>query len=99
ELYPHRPLEIYGELVDAAGGVAPIIKRALSALEAGDLQRAQLLIEVAREGGPNNPDVVAAEIKILAALREHARATTNTFSEVAWLQSEISRAPKRLTAK
>jgi glyoxylase-like metal-dependent hydrolase (beta-lactamase superfamily II) len=99
ELYPHRPLEIYGELVDAAGGVAPIIKRALSALAAGDLQRAQLLIEVAREGGPNNPDVVAAEIKILEALREHARATTNTFSEVAWLQSEISRAQKRLTAK
>ncbi|MDJ0850398.1 MAG: alkyl sulfatase dimerization domain-containing protein [Myxococcota bacterium] len=95
ELYPHRPLDVYPELVEAAGGTAPIVARARKNLAAGELHRAQLLIEVAREAAPRDADVIAAEIEILEALLANARATTNTFSEVGWLQSEITRAKRR----
>ena len=95
DLDPHRPLEVYPELVEAAGGTAPIVERARKQLAAGELHKAQLLIEVARSAAPKDPAVIAAEIEILEALLANARATTNTFSEVGWLQSEIARAKRR----
>ncbi len=98
ELYPYRPSEIYPELVEAAGGPGKIVRLAQRALERGDLERAQLLIEVARASAPTKRKVITTEIEILEALKERARNTTNTFSEIAWLQSEISRAKRRLEA-
>jgi len=98
ELYPYRPAEVYPLLVEAAGGPGRIVKLAKRALELGELERALLLVEVAREAAPADRAVVATEIDILQALLERARNTTNTFSEVAWLQSEITRAKRRLAA-
>lgn len=96
ELYPYRPAEIYPALVTAAGGPGAIVKLAQQALESGQLERAMLFIEVARASAPSDPEVVETEVSILEALLARARETTNTFSEVAWLQSEITRAKRRL---
>ena len=81
------------ELVEAAGGTGPIVERARLNLKAGELERAQLLIEVARASAPRDPAVISTEIEILEALLARARATTNTFSEVAWRQSEMGVRP------
>jgi len=96
ELYPYRPTLMYLDLVELAGGVEPVVKRAQQALANGEPVKAIQLVEAALEAAPNNKQVLQAQLTVLQALLKRARETSNTFSEVAWLQLEISRVKKKL---
>lgn len=94
ELYPYRPHEIYPELV-ALAGIKKILKQVDRYLEQAKPVQAMQMVEVALEAEPDNEKVLASQRKVLLALLENARATTNTFSEVAWLQAQLTKLDKK----
>jgi len=95
ELYPHHVSEVYADVVEIAG-VEPLLARAQTRLKAGEPFHALLLIEIALEAAPENPSVLQAQIQVLTTLLETSRATTNNFSEIAWLETEITKAKETL---
>lgn len=95
ELYPHHVSEVYADVVEIAG-VEPLLARAQTRLQAGEPVHALLLIEMALEAEPENPAVLRAQIQVLTTLLETSRATTNNFSEIAWIETEITKAQEML---
>jgi alkyl sulfatase BDS1-like metallo-beta-lactamase superfamily hydrolase len=95
ELYPYHVSEVYADVIEIAG-VKPVLAKAEARLQAGEPVHALLLIEMAVESEPENPDVLRAQIQVLTTLLERSRATTNNFSEIAWLETEISKAKDML---
>ncbi len=93
EMYPYRPHEIYAELA-ALAGEDKIIAATESLLEEGELERALLMIEVAIEASPESTNVLNTQMKVLEALLAQAKSTHNTFSEIAWLQLQMTQARK-----
>jgi alkyl sulfatase BDS1-like metallo-beta-lactamase superfamily hydrolase len=89
ELYPYRPHEIYPDLVRLAGEQS-VIERAREMLEAGELERAMMMTEAVLEAAPDSEAVLQLHLDVLSALLERAKATHKTFSEIAWLQSQIT---------
>jgi alkyl sulfatase BDS1-like metallo-beta-lactamase superfamily hydrolase len=96
ELYPYRTTLMYPDLVELAGGAVPVIKRAQQALENGEPVKAMQLVEVALEVAPENKQVLETQLKVLQALLRRAKETYKTFSEIAWLQAEITKVNKKL---
>ncbi|MGI9282212.1 MAG: alkyl sulfatase dimerization domain-containing protein [Endozoicomonas sp.] len=96
ELYPYRPTIVYSDLVELSGGVDNVIKMAQKRLKEGDPIKAIHLIEVALEAEPNNKKVTEAHIQVLQVLLKQAGETHKTFSEIAWLQSQIGKAKAKL---
>lgn len=95
ELYPYRPHEIYPALVELAG-VKKILKQVDVYLDEGLPVQAMQMVEVALEAEPDNEKVLQSQLKVLEVLLANAKSTTNTFSEVAWLQAEITKVNKKL---
>lgn len=95
EMYPYRPHEIYSELA-ALAGEEKILNATKSLLENGELERAILMIEVAIEANPESTAVMQTHLLVLQALLAQAKSTHNTFSEIAWLQLQISKVDKKL---
>jgi hypothetical protein len=54
------------------------------------------LVEVAMEKAPGDHAVLEAQLDTLTALLKRARETTNTFSEIAWLQAQIGEVQNQL---
>ena len=54
------------------------------------------VMEVALEAEPDNEQALQRQLKVLEVLLANAKSTTNTFSEVAWLQAEITKVNKKL---
>jgi alkyl sulfatase BDS1-like metallo-beta-lactamase superfamily hydrolase len=95
ELYPYRPHEIYPELVKLAGE-KKVLKEARKLLAAGELEQAMMMSEVAVEADPDSAAALEVQLEVLQALLARAQATYNTFSEVAWLQLQISKVSSKL---
>ncbi len=95
ELYPYHVSEVYADVVEIAG-VEPLLSKAQTRLQAGEPEHALLLIEMALEAEPENPAVLQAQIEVLTNLLETSRATTNNFSEIAWIETEITKAQEKL---
>ncbi len=54
------------------------------------------LVEAALEVAPDNKQVLETQLKVLQALLKRAKETYKTFSEIAWLQAEITKVNKKL---
>lgn len=95
ELYPYRAHEIYGDLV-AMVGIDKILKQVDKYLAEGRPVQAMQMVEVALEAEPDNQQALSSQLLVLQALLKNARETHNTFSEVAWLQAQITKVNKKL---
>ncbi len=96
ELYPYRPTLMYPDLVELAGGVAPVCKRARQALANNKPVKAIQLVEAALETAPDDKQVLETQLQVLQALLKRAQETEKTFSEIAWLQAEITKVRRKL---
>ena len=83
------------ELVKLAGE-EKVLKEARKLLKAGELEQAMMMTEVAIEADPNSKAALQVQLNVLEALLARAESTYNTFSEVAWLQLQISKVSKKL---
>ena len=96
ELYPYRPHEIYPELVKMAGE-KNVLASARKMLKEGELEKALMMVEAILEANNTSKPALEFQIDVLQALLTRAKATYNTFSEVAWLQGQIGLAQSKLT--
>lgn len=88
ELYPTQPHELYGELV-ALAGLAAVVARGRSKLEAGDPEAAMLLAEAALAHDARDRGALALALAANRALLE--RSGGGNFWEVGWLRTQIRR--------
>ncbi|WP_188109531.1 alkyl sulfatase dimerization domain-containing protein [Pseudohalioglobus sediminis] len=95
ELYPFRPHEIYPELVRMAGEES-VVKEARVMLAAGELERAMMMAEAALAADQESQAALILQLDVLQALLKRAQEGYNTFSEVAWLQSQIAKVRTKL---
>ncbi|MFK7733838.1 MAG: alkyl sulfatase dimerization domain-containing protein [Pseudomonadales bacterium] len=89
ELYPYRPHEIYPDLVDMAGE-AKVISSARNMLKKGELEKAMMMAEAVVEADEKSQQALQLKLDVLNALLVRAQNTYETFSEIAWLQSQIT---------
>lgn len=94
-LYAVPRSSVAGDLVELAGGVSPLAKRALQKLEADQPLEALHLLEVALDAEPSNPDALAAKKSVLGKLIEQSGGSN--LSEVMWLKTELSNTESQLT--
>jgi len=95
ELYPYRPHEIYPELV-ALAGERQVIASARGMLDSGELEKAMMMAEAAVEADASSEAALQLQLDVLSALLQRAQATHKTFSEIAWLQSQMTKVEQRL---
>ncbi|MGI9284757.1 MAG: alkyl sulfatase dimerization domain-containing protein [Pseudomonadales bacterium] len=95
ELYPYRPHEIYPKLVKLAGE-KKVLKETRKLLNAGELEQAIMMAEAALEADPDSKRALKVQLDVLEALLKRAQKTYNTFSEVAWLQAQISQVQAKI---
>ncbi len=95
ELYPYRAHEIYPDLVKMAG-IEKVLAQVDAYLAENRPEQAMQMVEVALEAEPENPQALKSQRKVLQVLLERARRTHNTFSEVAWLQAELTKVDGKL---
>ena len=86
-LYPVAPNAVWTELTTLAGGAAPIVTAARARVDADEPVEALLLLDVAREAGPESEDALALRVRALEILLD--RAGGENFSEMRWLQTQI----------
>lgn len=89
ELYSVPPQAVFSDLVDLAGGSAPVLDRARQLLAAGKPLHALHLAEAISAKASDN--LAALEIQLTAQKHILDRAGCENFSEVRWLESEIRR--------
>ena len=94
ELYNVPPSAVSPDLVELAGGPAPVVARGRQKLEAGRPLEALHLAEavLAADAG----FVEALRLKLAATEALLAASTRENFSEVRWLESEIARIERAL---
>ena len=94
ELYPVAASEVYGDIVELAGGEA-LTQRARSLLDAGEPVKALHLIDIVLEGGDDTP---ALEVRrdALMELKQRAQATTRNSYELYWLDYRLRDTEERL---
>ncbi|MCH2173159.1 MBL fold metallo-hydrolase [Myxococcota bacterium] len=88
-LYPVPVRDVYPDLVEAAGGIEPILTRAQAKLEAGRAVEALHLVEVAESVSPGSHQVLRLKRRALEILRERALAGHRNFYEVSWLDARL----------
>ncbi|KPM54380.1 beta-lactamase [Frankia sp. R43] len=87
ELYDVPASAIWGELVELAGGTAPLVTRAQAHLAAGRPLQALHFAEIVLSQTPK--DTAALNIRLEAHERLLERSGRENFSEVRWLEAEI----------
>ena len=95
ELYPYRPHEIYPSLVELAGE-AKVIASARDMLAAGELEKAMMMAEAVVAKDADSKNALQLQLDVLAALLQRAQNTHKTFSEIAWIQSQMTQVKGRL---
>ncbi len=95
ELYPYRPHEIYPDLV-AMAGEQKVIASARAMLGKGELEKAMMMAEAVVEADGDSKAALTLQRDVLQALLERANATYKTFSEIAWLQAQITKVDVKL---
>ena len=90
EMYPYRPHEIYPALVEMAGA-EKVIASARDMLAQGELEKAMMMAEAVVAADTDSADALQLKLDVLKALLARAESTYKTFSEIAWLQSQITK--------
>ncbi len=88
ELYDVPPSAIWGELIELAGGPAPLVQRARRHLSAGRPLEALHYLDVVLAKNPADRDALHVKLDALELLLE--RSGRENFSEVRWLEAEIA---------
>jgi len=88
ELYPTRPSEIWGELVEMAG-IEAVVARGRKKLEAGDPEKALLFAETALAADPAHAPSLRLSLDAHRAILE--RSDRKNFWELGWLRAQIAR--------
>lgn len=91
-MYDLPPEGIYADLVKLAGGAAPVIKQANTALDANDKVRALRLVNAAIAAEPKNSDALNLKLNILTQLREESA----NLNESGWLNYGINTTKQQL---
>ncbi|ADP82396.1 MBL fold metallo-hydrolase [Pseudofrankia inefficax] len=94
ELYHVPPSAIWDELIDLAGGTAPLLARAEAHLAAGRPLEALHFAEIVLSQAPDDPN--ALRVKLDAHELLLARGGRENFSEVRWLEAEIRDTQEKL---
>jgi alkyl sulfatase BDS1-like metallo-beta-lactamase superfamily hydrolase len=89
ELYGVPPSAVSPDLVELAGGPAPVVARGRERLEQGRTLEALHLAEAALKAAPGSADGLRLKLAATEALL--AASTRENFSEVRWLESEVRR--------
>jgi alkyl sulfatase BDS1-like metallo-beta-lactamase superfamily hydrolase len=89
ELYDVPPSAVSPDLVELAGGPAPVVERGRQKLQAGRPLEALHLAEAALAAGAGF--VEGLRLKLAATEALLAASTRENFSEVRWLESEVKR--------
>lgn len=89
ELYDVPPQAVFPDLVELAGGIAPVIERARAHLANEHPLEALHLAEAVTAVAPGNRDGVQLQLEANEMIL--AQAGRENFSEVRWLESEIRR--------
>lgn len=87
ELYNVPPQAVFPDLIEMAGGIAPVIERASGLLDGGDPLKALHLAEAVLAQDAGNRE--ALEIQLGATELVLGRAGRENFSEVRWLEASI----------
>jgi alkyl sulfatase BDS1-like metallo-beta-lactamase superfamily hydrolase len=93
ELYATPGTSIWPTLAAMAGGAQAVASQAEAFLEAGELEKALHMIEVAVEAAPDDPVVRGSEGRVLVAL---INATGGVgFDEIGWLETKLATAREK----
>jgi alkyl sulfatase BDS1-like metallo-beta-lactamase superfamily hydrolase len=87
ELYDVPPPAIWSELVELAGGTAPLRDRARAHLDAGRPLHALQFVDIVLAQAPDDADALRLKLGALEQLLEASG--RENFSEVRWLEAEI----------
>lgn len=93
ELYDVAPSSVWSDVVDLAGGVAPVTERADAHAAAGRPLHALHLTDIVLAHAPADPDALSVKRKALQQLL--ASSDRENHSEVQWLEQEITSATVR----
>jgi alkyl sulfatase BDS1-like metallo-beta-lactamase superfamily hydrolase len=89
ELYHVPPQAVFGDLIELAGGDAPVLARARAHLDGGRPLHALHLAEAVSATSTDHREALAIQLAANQAIL--AAAGRENFSEVRWLESEIGR--------
>jgi glyoxylase-like metal-dependent hydrolase (beta-lactamase superfamily II) len=87
ELYEVPPSSVWPDVVDLAGGTAPLTERAASHADAGRPLQALHLTDIVLAHAPADPDALGVKRRALEQLL--AASGRENHSEVQWLEQEI----------
>jgi glyoxylase-like metal-dependent hydrolase (beta-lactamase superfamily II) len=90
ELYDVAPSSVWSDVVDLAGGTAPLTERAGAHAAAGRPLQALHLTDIVLAHAPADPDALSVKRKALQQLL--ASSGRENHSEVQWLEQEITSA-------
>jgi glyoxylase-like metal-dependent hydrolase (beta-lactamase superfamily II) len=90
ELYDVAPSSVWSDVVDLAGGTAPLTERADAHAAAGRPLQALHLTDIVLAHAPADPDALSVKRKALQQLL--ASSGRENHSEVQWLEQEINSA-------
>jgi glyoxylase-like metal-dependent hydrolase (beta-lactamase superfamily II) len=90
ELYDVAPSSVWSDVVDLAGGTAPLTERADAHAAAGRPLQALHLTDIVLAHAPADPDALSVKRKALQQLL--ASSGRENHSEVQWLEQEITSA-------
>ncbi|MEE3327882.1 MAG: alkyl sulfatase dimerization domain-containing protein, partial [Myxococcota bacterium] len=93
---PVTARQVYPDLVEAAGGVAPILAQARKRLEESEPVKALHLLEVVESTEPENAEMLALKIRTLQELRRRAILGDRNFYEISWLDARLAEAQASL---
>ena len=89
ELYDVPPHAVFGDLIELAGGIEPVLVRAHKLLDEGQPLQAMHLAEAVLAQASGNRDATAIRLGATEAIL--AREGRENFSEVRWLEAQIAR--------
>lgn len=87
-LYAVPRSSVAADVVELAGGVAPLAARAQQKLEAGQPLEALHLLEIALDAEPDHREALTVQKSVLSTLLEQSGG--NNMSEVMWLRTELA---------
>ena len=73
-----------------------MIASAREMLGSGELEKALMMAEALVAANSNSNAALQLELDVLAALLKRAQATHQTFSEIAWLQTQMKKVKAQL---
>ena len=98
DLYTVPTREVFPDLVELAGGTAPIIARAQKYFDRGEELKALRLLDVAKASGPVSNTALGLRLAILERMLDRAVSTYDNMSESGILRATVSQTREALVA-